>query len=209
MMILSLYLSLYIYTILKAPVSMVAVRHFFLQKTPYTSFKLTRRASQQSSQSPHNFLKQSEPAASASACCGWHRPRRSRASQQSLHAPSPSISRNSRRSASQQSPHAPPISRNSPPQRISTVVARAVPADLAQQPPHMPAPASRPRHPHPNVAGGAVPAEHAQQPPHMPASASRPRHPRPAVAGDAVLADPSDIKVLSESPLISLRLLSC
>jgi hypothetical protein len=68
-----------------------------LQKNSYTSFKLTRRASQQSSQSPHNFLKQSELAASTSACCGWHRPRRSRASQQSPHAPSPSISRNSRR----------------------------------------------------------------------------------------------------------------
>jgi hypothetical protein len=48
-----------------------------------------------------------------------------------------------------------------------------VPADLAQQqPPHMPALASRPRHPRPAVAGGVVPADLAQQPPHMPALVS-------------------------------------
>jgi hypothetical protein len=138
----------------------------FLQKNPYTSFKLTRRASQQS---PHK----SERAASASGCCGRRRPRQSRA------ISSPPISRNSCRTCQ-------------PRPRAHDIRAR-----LLRATPSPPIP-RRPR-----------PADLAQQPPHMPAPASRPRHPRPAVAGGAVLADPSDIKVPSESPPISLRLLSC
>jgi hypothetical protein len=124
----------------------------FLQKNPYTSFKLTRlehlnpRRTNPSPRHPRSAVAggtvPAEPAPS--------RPRRSRAAAATTHA-SPSLAPTT---------SAPGCCGRRRPRR-----SRVVPADLAQQPPHMPAPTSRPW------------------------------HPRPAVAGGAVLANPSDIKV--------------